>query len=140
MADERTDGSFAGGASDRGPAASGAAAPSGAASEAAVYEAMQRVEIINRGRRRANALRFFSTLCKVCASFFVLLGVVWLIVALVGGIRVNGAPGTAATFVAMLLGIIPVAAIPVAFFTLSALAEGVAELLEHHLVRGVRGS
>ena len=91
------------------------------------------------GVQQAASLRFFATLCKICAYFFVVVGIIWLIASLAGGIKLNGAKGFMGMLVAGLLGIIPIAAIPVAFFTLSALAEGVATLLDQGALRRVRG-
>jgi hypothetical protein len=92
------------------------------------------------GMDQAARLRTFSTLCKVCAYFFVVVGIFWLLAALASGFTVNGRSGLVGALVAALLAIVPIATVPVAFFTLSAIAEGVAALLDQGALRRVRGS
>ncbi len=87
-----------------------------------------------RGARRPRALRTLAILCKVCAWFFVVLGTLWLLAAISAGVSVQGFNATAGMMVAILLALVPIAAIPILFFTLAGLANGLADLLEDSLV------
>jgi hypothetical protein len=74
----------------------------------------------------------------VCAWFFVAIGALWLLAAISAPVRVQGLNATAGMMVAILLSLVPIAALPVLFFTLAALANGLADLLEDRLVARLR--
>lgn len=106
---------------------------------AALFSAGESDAIARTERRtHAESLRMFAMLCRICAYFFVVIGVIWLIAALAGGIKVDGARGFMGMVIAGLLGVIPMAAVPVLFFTLAALAEGMATLLNQSALRQFR--
>ena len=101
-------------------------------------EALEAQVASRRGARRPRSLRTLAILCKVCAWFFVAIGALWLLAAISAPVRVQGLNATAGMMVAILLSLVPIAALPVLFFTLAALANGLADLLEDRLVARLR--
>lgn len=99
-----------------------------------LHEALEARMASRRGARRPRALRTLAILCKVCAWFFVVLGTLWLLAAISAGVSVQGFNATAGTMVAILLALVPIATMPILFFTLAGLANGMADLLEERLV------
>jgi len=101
-------------------------------------EALEGQRAARHDARRPRALRTLAILCKVCAWFFVVLGTLWLLAAISAGVRVQGFNATAGTMVAILLALVPIATMPILFFTLAGLANGLADLLEDRLVARLR--
>lgn len=109
-----------------------------AALDPSLRESLEAQAASRRGARRPRSLRILAILCKVCAWFFVAIGALWLLAAISAPVRVQGLNATASMMVAILLSLVPIAALPVLFFTLAGLANGLADLLEDRLVARLR--
>ncbi len=103
-----------------------------------LHERFEAIAADRRGARRPRALRTLAVLCKVCAWFFVAIGALWLLAAISAPVRVEGLSATAGMMVAILLSLVPIAALPILFFTLAGLTNGLADLLEDRLVARLR--
>jgi hypothetical protein len=101
-----------------------------------LHERFEAIAANRRGARRLKALRALAVLCKVCV--FVVLGALSILAALLGPVRVEGMPAETETMVTILLALVPLVAIPILFFTLAGLANGLADLLEDRLVARLR--
>jgi len=110
---------------------SGQAAP---ALDPSLREALEAQAASRRGAKRPRSLRILAILCKVCAWLFVAIGALWLLAAFSAPVRVQGFNATAGLMVAILLALVPIVAIPILFFTLAGLANGLADLLEERLL------
>jgi hypothetical protein len=109
-----------------------------AALDPSLREALEAQVASRRGAKRPRSLRILAILCKVCAWLFVAIGALWLLAAFSAPVRVQGLNATVGLMVAILLALVPILAIPILFFTLAGLANGLADLLEDRLVARLR--